>query len=240
MGLDDRLRLLLPRSVRESVRAHLAKYAVFQKVAVEDRSDEIARLALYGEGADPTPPGLPADALVLPGEGEIAGDVLVPAAELAAALDALRGSGAREMPEGESEALRIEAGRPEYGRDADESNTFDEAGIPDAVSTTKGCYVGQEIVARMRTYGRVNRRLVGYRFPDGILPAGTVLKRPGEASEKTARADAGRVTSAATSARRGAIGLGYAFHDVAPGDRLEAGDGPASGRQAIVASLPFA
>jgi folate-binding protein YgfZ len=238
VALEDRLRLLLPLSVRESARAHFAKYAVFQKVEVHDRSDELARLAVYGE-AEELGSALPAGAIVLPGEGEIARDLLVATAGLEAALGALRASGAREMPEEEAEALRIEAGRPEYGRDADESNLVDEAGLAEAVSATKGCYVGQEIVARLRTYGRVNRRLVGFRFPDGLVPAGTILRRPGEASGGAARVEAGRVTSAATSTRRGAIGLGYAFRDVAPGDRLEAADGPSAGRSAVVASLPL-
>ena len=53
-------------------------------------------------------------------------------------------------------------------------------GLDSAISTTKGCYVGQEIVARMRTYGRVNRRLVGFRFSGGAIAPGTLLKRPEE------------------------------------------------------------
>jgi glycine cleavage system aminomethyltransferase T len=88
----------------------------------------------------------------------------------------------------------------------------------------------------------VNKRLVGFRFPDGTVPAGTTLRRPDET--EPSRVEAGRVTSAAVSERLGAIGLGYAARDVAAGDRLvvvvAAADGPGQGRSAIVAELPFA
>lgn len=233
LGMEDRLRLLLPVAVRESVRAHLSKYAVFQKVAIEDRSDELVRLALYdGETSLPAVAG----ALLLPGEGEISGEVLFPAPALAAALDALAAQGAREIPEEEADVLRIEAGRPEFGRDADDTNLADEAGLANAVSTTKGCYVGQEIVARLRTYGRTNKRLVGFRFPDAPLPPGTALRRPADA--EPSRIGAGRVTSSGISKHFGAIGLGYAARDVGAGDRLVSED--AAGAAAIVTELPFA
>jgi len=235
VGLDDRLRLLLPPTVREQTRAHLAKYAVFQKVAIEDRSDDIARLAIYGDGPAIPLPG----ALSLPGEYEISWDVLVPRSALDGARLALDGAGASELAEEEAEARRIEAGRPEFGTDADETHLADEAGLADAVSTTKGCYVGQEIVARLRTYGRVNKRLVGFRFPDGTVPSGATLRRPDQA--EPSRVEAGRVTSVAVSRRLGAIGLGYAARDVAEGERLvvAAADGPGAGAPAIVAALPF-
>jgi folate-binding Fe-S cluster repair protein YgfZ len=104
-----------------------------------------------------------------------------------------------------------------------------------AISTTKGCYVGQEIVARTRTYGRVNRRLVGFRFPDGPVTAGALLKRPEES--EPGKIEQGRVTSAVVSPVFGAIGLGYAFRDVPAGARLVAADG--APRAAIVSDLPF-
>jgi folate-binding protein YgfZ len=151
-------------------------------------------------------------------------------------LRSLESSGGVPASEPLAEALRIEAGRPRFGQDADGSHLADEVGLAAAVSTTKGCYVGQEIVARLRTYGRVNRRLVGFRFPEGAVPAGSLLLRPGEVDR--GRIEPGRVTSSADSPRFGPIGLGWAVRDVSEGDRLIAGDGPARG--AIVASLPFA
>jgi folate-binding protein YgfZ len=100
----------------------------------------------------------------------------------------------------------------------DSTNLPDEVGMDDAISPTKGCYVGQEVVARLRTYGRVNRRLVSFRFPEGPIAAGDSLRLPDE--EKPSKVSAGRVTSSVHSPRFGAIGLGYAFRDVAPGARL--------------------
>lgn len=235
-GGEDRFRLLLPAAVRETARTHLAKYAVFQKVEIADRSDELTRIALYGAVPDPPPEG----AVVLPGEGEITAELVVPAPSLAETLSRLDAAGGRALGDEEAEALRVEAGRPEFGVDADQTHLADEAGLSDALSTTKGCYVGQEVVARLRTYGRVNRRLVGFRFVGGPgpLPAGTLLRRPGESD--TVRTEAGRVTSAAESPTYGPIGLGYAFRDVAIGDRLvPAGDAP-GGTAAVVAALPFA
>jgi folate-binding protein YgfZ len=230
-GGDDRMRLLLPSGVRERVIAHLSKYAVFQKVAIEDRSRDFARISLYGAGEPPYVPG----AVVLPGEAEIESELLVPAAALDAACSALARAGFRILSDEEADVRRVEAGRPEFGRDADESNLPDEVGLGEAISTTKGCYVGQEIVARLRTYGRVQRRLVGFRFPEGpILPA-TVLRRPGE--PEGSRIEYGRVTSSVISQRLGPIGLGFAFRDVAPGDRLTAAGDPERG--ALVETLPF-
>ncbi|MBI5850779.1 MAG: hypothetical protein HZB39_07075 [Planctomycetes bacterium] len=72
--------------------------------------------------------------------------------------------------------LRIAAGEPQVGVDTDERTLVLEAGLDDHVSTTKGCYVGQEIVARIHTYGHVNRRLVRLRIEGAIeLAAGTLL-----------------------------------------------------------------
>ena len=230
-AMPDRYRLLLPSASREPVIAHLKKYAAFQKVSIEDRSGEITRIALFGPVSH-VPAG---DALVLSGEGEASSEILVASAQVEALLDAWASEGGHPIAEAESEALRVEAGRPEWGRDADETHLPDEAGFGGAISTSKGCYVGQEIVARMRTYGRANRRLVGFRFPDGAVAAGALLRRPGET--EPSRIETGRVTSSAESPRFGAIGLGYAFRDVAPGDRLVAVDDPSRG--AVVCALPF-
>jgi len=233
----DRLRLVLPAGLRETVLAHLKKYAVFQKVALEDRTADFARIGILGEG-----PELEAVRSAAPLEGEIRmgrdgefdDDRLVPAVSGERLLRELDVRGGRVITPEEAEVLRVEAGRPRFGQDFDDSNLPDEVGLADAISTTKGCYVGQEIVARMRTYGRVNRRIVGFRFPDGDIPAGSRLERPGSAGS---RAEPGRVTSFARSERFRAIGLGWAFHDVPVGAELVSGEAPQ--RRAVVAGLPF-
>jgi folate-binding protein YgfZ len=231
LSLGDRFLLLLPSSSRASVLEHLKKYAAFQKVALEDRSPELLRVALYGSMPEPPPA---TEGIALPGEGELAGELLVPAAGREAALAELEGKGSRPLDSEEAERLRVESGRPRFGQDFDDSHVPDEVGLSAAISTTKGCYVGQEIVARMRTYGRVNRRLVGFRFPDGIVPAGSVLQRP---DGEPGKIEWGRVTSAVESRRFGPIGLGFAYHEVPEGGRLVTTESPQ--RSAVIAALPF-
>jgi len=232
-ALPDRLRLILPSSSREAVIAHLRKYALFQKVTVVDSSDAFLRIGLYGA----TPgEGLPESVTRLPGEGELAAEILLPVTARHEMEAWLRARAARPLSDQEADIRRVEAGRPRFGQDADESNLPDEVGLDEAISTTKGCYVGQEIVARMRTYGRANRRLVGFRFPEGAIPAGALLKLPDES--EPGKIVQGRVTSSVLSPRFGAIGLGYAFREVPLGGCLvSAADPPHS---AIVAELPFA
>lgn len=233
VGGEDRVRLLLPASAGALVLEHLRRYGVFSKVGIEDRSADFLRLGLYG----PDAPRLvfPPEMDRLPGEGEFSAELLAPAARRAGLEGLLESAGSRPVPEETAEVLRVEAGRPRFGADMDSSNLPDEVGMDAAISETKGCYVGQEVVARLRTYGRVNRRLVGFRFPAGPAAPGTTLQRA--EGETPSRTEAGRVTSAVVSPAFGPIGLGYAFRDVPVGGRLvEAG----SQLVAIVSALPFA
>jgi folate-binding protein YgfZ len=219
----ENLRILAAPGRSDSLAAHLRKYAVFQDVQIDARGG-FSIVELFGPvGMLPEPrPGLVSDAAfagaaieIWPPFFETNAAWIVPAESAPAVEDALSGTATR-IPDEEAEALRIEAGRPEYGKDMDDTNLPDEIGMDDAISTTKGCYVGQEIVARLRTYGRVNKRLVGFSFsPRWLPPPGSVLVRRGHTEKEL-----GRVTSAALSARFGAIGLGYAVRDVEEGDEL--------------------
>ncbi len=227
----ERLFLLLPAAAVPAVAAHLTKYAVFQKVAVRDVTDAHAEIGVYGPGAAGLE--LPKEAVRLPPEGEFAGGLLVPAGLLAGAAAILDRAGSITVSPGTAEILRVEAGRPLLGRDADATNLPQEVGLSAAISYTKGCYVGQEIVARVRTYGRINRRLVGFRFPGEPAPEGAVFPDPAKPDHELAR-----VTSAVASPRFGAIGLGLAFREVAEGSAVRDPDRPE--RVAIVSRLPFA
>ena len=229
VGERDRALLLIPEPARETARAHLARFAAFQKVSVEDASDRYSVWALYGPAAPART--LPPGAVLLPAEGEMSGSVLAPASDEAHVTAALGKAGSQELPESEAEVLRIEAGRPRFGVDADSANLPDEVGLQDAISTEKGCYVGQEVVARLRTYGKVNRRLVGFRFAGDPLPAATVFPDP----EKPGH-ELGRVTSSTASPRFGPIGLGFASRSVDDGAALIA----PGGGSAVVTRLPFA
>ena len=127
------------------------------------------------------------------------------------------------------EVARIEAGVPRYGADIEERIIPQETGQFRALSFTKGCYVGQEIVERVRSRGRVNRKLVGL-----VAAAGSVLR----AGMKIAAGDrdVGRVTSAAHSFALGKpIALAYLRHEFSePGSQVEV-----EGTTAEVAPLPF-
>jgi len=113
--------------------------------------------------------------------------------------------------------VRIEAGIPWYGIDMNESNLLPETGLEaEVVSHTKGCYVGQEIVARMQTYGSANKKLVGLVFEGEEVPTLGDLLMDGEK-------EVGHITSACYSPRlQRAVGMGYVkrgFYE--PGTHLE-------------------
>jgi tRNA-modifying protein YgfZ len=131
-----------------------------------------------------------------------------------------------EVPEAAAEVLRVESGRPRYGIDASETTIPQEAGLNDrAVSFTKGCYIGQETVARLHYRGRPNRNLRGLRLSAPVA-SGTAL-RLGER-------EVGRVGSSVLSPRHGPIGLALVRREAVPGDKLDAGEATA-----VVAELPF-
>ena len=224
----ERLLLVLPGQEAASILAHLARYAAFQQAAVHDLTPERLLLGLYGPGAAAL--AAPAETARLPAEREIAGGLLAPADRRDALESALRAARSVPISRATAEVLRVEAGRPRFGTDADATNLVDEVGLGDAVSSTKGCYVGQEVVARLRTYGRVSRRLVGFRFPNGGVAPGARFADPEKPAHELAR-----VTSVVSSPRLGSIGLGMASRDVPDGHVL-ATDG---GAAAVVTPLPF-
>ena len=179
-----------------------------------------------------------AERLILIGHDDLglpAVDVLGSASACDALAVDLRGAGAQLLGAHAVEALRIEAGTPRFGVDMTGDTIPLEAGIEGrAISMTKGCYVGQEVIIRIlhRGHGRVARRLAGL-VVDGALvpPAGSLLAVDGR--------EVGAVTSAAFSPRLGrAVALGYVHRDFAA-------DGTAvtilpAGTPAVVTTLPLA
>ena len=146
----------------------------------------------------------------------------------------LRAAGASGLGNLALEALRIEAGTPRFGIDMTDDTIPLEAGIEGrAISFTKGCYVGQEVIIRIlhRGHGRVARRLVGLRLDGEDVPL------PGS-PVSTAGRDVGAITSAVFSpGLRGAIALGYVHRDAsASGTSVTVG---AAGTPATVTDLPF-
>jgi folate-binding protein YgfZ len=161
-------------------------------------------------------------------------DLIVDAAKASDLWDALSAAGARPVGYDALEMLRIEAGIPRYGIDMDETNVVTEAGLDDAVSYTKGCYVGQEIIARIKYRGHVAKRLSGIKFGNAVkVEAGAVIKSEDDK-------EIGRLTSSTYSPHLGrTISLGYLKYDyLTPetGVKIIAGDKEIP---AQVTELPF-
>jgi folate-binding protein YgfZ len=133
-----------------------------------------------------------------------------------------------EVSEAAAEVVRVESGRPRYGLDLDDSVIPQEAALNErAVSFTKGCYVGQETVARLYYRGKPNRRLRGLALSE---PAAT-----GDALRLGER-EVGRLGSSVVSPALGPIGLAIVRREAAPGDTVTVGD---SGVTATLVELPF-
>ena len=152
-------------------------------------------------------------------------DVFMPAGSKAAVVAAL---GLPEVDEATAEVVRVERGRPRYGAELDDGVIPQEAGLNErAVSFTKGCYVGQETVARLHYRGKPNRHLRGLRLSAPAEP-GAELKL----GEKVV----GRVGTVVVSPVRGPIALAIVRREAAPGDTVAVADGDVT---AEVVDLPF-
>jgi folate-binding protein YgfZ len=156
-------------------------------------------------------------------------DLLCDAEDATALRTALEDAGAGPVSEAAAECLRIEHGRPRYGVDLDESVIPQEAGLNErSVSFTKGCYVGQETVARLYYRGKPNRQLRGLRLSGAASP-GDELSFDGRV--------VGRVASVAHSPRFGAIALALVRREAPPGTHVAVGG--AGEMTAEVTELPF-
>ncbi len=231
-----------------SVIARLEKFVIADDVTLVDISESWARLALEGDGAHALftalGGGMPAQAhgvMSVQAAGAAAEvarygfthaealQLFVPRADEAAVVAALVAAGAQSQGADAFELRRVEAGTPWLGKELDESVLPAEARLDGiAVAVDKGCYTGQEVVARMRSRGRHSHLLVGLRFAGAALPA----PRCALTSE---RGEVGGVTSAVLSPRYGTIGLGFVQAALAePGTPLRAGEA-----EAEVVALPF-
>lgn len=232
--------LALPPGKGETIRTHLEKYKVASRVEIAlvadrrlfelrgPRAGDVVAAAtglLSAEGGQGTLDAEGGRFFLLPA-------ALPPGEPLTQRLRAGNNSGLRNVSADAVEIDRIERGELLFGIDFSGENFPQETGREDDISYTKGCYLGQEVVARIHYRGGVQRLPRGLRFEEGALPsAGTELLLDGRA--------VGRATSVASSPRCGPIGLGLLHQrGAAPGTRLElAGAGGAAG--ADVVELPF-
>jgi len=161
-------------------------------------------------------------------------DLFVDASEVETLRDAFIKAGAQPIGNDTVETLRLEAGIARYGIDMDETNVVTETNLDEAVSFTKGCYIGQEIIARIKYRGHVAKKLAG------LTLEGEVSVASGAKIFSVDDKEIGRVTSAAFSPRLNrTIALGYVKYDyLAPGTgvKVVAGEEQIAGE---VAELPF-
>ncbi|HEX3239564.1 MAG TPA: glycine cleavage T C-terminal barrel domain-containing protein [Solirubrobacterales bacterium] len=229
----------LEASALPAVLKHLTMYSIGRDVAVADASAERVILSLIGPRSVELAgtAALPENACE---ETSVAGvacvaagtpsgiDLVAPAAEAERLRAALVEAGAVPVSAAAAEILRIEAGVPRYGAEMGAETMPAEAGIVErAVSFTKGCYIGQETVARLHYKGRPNRHLRGLRLSAPAAPGAALVL-----GEK----EVGRLGSAAVSPALGPIGLAILRREAEPGTELAVGE---DGVTAEVTALPF-
>src|SRR5215218_5092625 len=213
------------------VRHMLVTYSLGRDVQWEDVGGDHALLSLIGPAADDVidrPPPAAEHSFVDTGRGlnvrtDLGVDLLCSTARAQELRADLR---VEEVSEEVAECLRIESGRPRLGLDMDAETIPQEAGINDrAVNFEKGCYVGQETVARLHYKGKPNRHL-----------RGLLLSEPAERRAEVMLGDkpVGRVGSTCISPRLGPIALALVRREAAPGDTVTV-----NGAEAQVAELPF-
>ncbi len=165
-----------------------------------------------------------------PGIGGLAYRVLVPTEGAEAFQQGLKRADVPEVPAATYEVLRVEAGLPAVGHELTEDFVPLEVGLEDLLSENKGCYPGQEVIARQITYDKIARRLVGLR-PEAPVTAGATVQAEGK--------PAGKVTSAVISPRLGPIALAVLrrpYHEPGATVQVLTEAGPV---QATVTALPF-
>jgi folate-binding protein YgfZ len=219
---------------------HLRTYSIGRDVEIEDAGERWAITSVIGPAAGTVTgfEGLgPEHAQrrdrrdgteVIAVATDLGVDLLSEAATAESLRESLRAAGAEEVSPEAGEILRVESGRPRYGNEISERTMPAEAGIVErAVNFKKGCYIGQEPVARLHYKGRPNRRLVGLRLSAAVA-AGAQL-RLGER-------EVGTVGTSVISPAHGPIALAIVRREAEVGSTLELDDGA----RAEVAELPFA
>jgi tRNA-modifying protein YgfZ len=229
--LGDELLLDCERVALQELFNMIRRYKLGRDVELHKRTLELGLLSVIG----PDAPRLAGEdehdnARVQVGGAEViavATDVGTDLFFAAADRDAVRA--ALDFPDGDeaaAEIVRVERGRPRYGVDIDDSVIPQEAGLNErAVSFTKGCYVGQETVARLFYRGKPNRRLLGLRLSEPVEP-GTELRL----GEKVV----GKLGSVVVSPEYGPIGLALVRREANPGDTVAV-----NGSTALIVDVPF-
>jgi folate-binding protein YgfZ len=240
LDVGDELLLDTERSALQGLFNMIHRYKLGMDVEVHKRTLETGLLSLVGPdarriaGAEALPATEHANAraelggrAVVLAATDAGVDVFASAADVGAVREALMAAGALPVGEDAAEIVRVERGRPRWGRELDDTVIPQEAGLNErAVSFTKGCYVGQETVARLHYRGKPNRYLRGLRLARPVA-VGTPLAL----GERTV----GAIGSSVVSPTHGPIALAIVRREAEPGATIDAG-----GVAAEVVALPFA
>ena len=241
----DATALILSPDSRTAIPAWLDRFIFAEALEWADRTDETALFDLVGPHAAPLVARVlaadltefqdhqlldpqVADGLWLARTTGPGLRAFGPPAAVEALWQRLAAAGARPIGAATGEILRVEQGLPRLGRELTQSYNPWEAGLDRAIHLDKGCYIGQEVIARLDTYDKVKQHLVGLRLSTAELPATEQPLRDGGR-------EVGRITSAVHSPRFGPIALAYVRRRAcAAGTVLDAG-----GTRATVVALPF-
>lgn len=209
----------------EKIFQNLFRFTYAGDFFVKDLSDEYEYFEVFGADTEFE------DADFIRFENDFTSDYFVPKESAENFKNELRTAGASEISDELYEILRIERGKPLYNIDMDETTIVPEIGLPETVSYNKGCYIGQEIIARIHFRGHVAKRLTGLVFED----ENAEIELNAEIKSADGK-NAGRITSVSYSPTfEKNIALAYVRYDyLAEGTQLKVNEFAAT-----VKDLPF-
>jgi folate-binding protein YgfZ len=219
---------------------HLRTYSIGREVQIEDVTERGAIVSLIGPragklsgfeglGQEHAQRSRQWDGIDVLGVATDLGiDLIVNAEDAAAVEGALASAGAVRVSDDAADIIRVESGRPRFGLDMASEHMPAEAGIVErAVDFEKGCYIGQEPVARLHYRGKPNRTLRGLRLSAPAAHGDPLL---------LGEREVGTIGTACLSPAHGAIALAIVRREAADGEQVSVGDGSTS---AQIVELPF-
>lgn len=243
LRFDERFIFETEEATHEKIFQNLFRFTFAGDFKVEDLTEKYSYLSVYGNQISNFKYKIPteneiigakfddADGFIIRAFRADGSDIFLPKTSEKSFVNELKHQNLVEISDELYEVLRIENGVPLYGVDMDETTVVLETGLDEAVSFNKGCYIGQEIIARIHFRGHVAKRLSGLIFDDAAADA-----RPGDEIKSPEDKNAGRITSATFSPKLGKkIALAYVRYDyLAENTELKIG-----GSTAKVKDLPF-
>lgn len=212
----------------EAVLKTISRFTLAGDFRVSDVTTETALLTVQGQRAAEVIRNADLKPIRATHTAENGFDLIVDVNDRDRVIEGLTAAGAQPVSPETFEILRIEAGIARHGRDMDESNVVLETNLDDAISYTKGCYLGQEIIIRITHRGHVARKLTGLKFDKPVEAGATIAATEGK--------EIGRVTSTTYSPKlESTIALGYVRYEYLPAETpVKVGDVAGT-----VTDLPF-